>query len=347
MPVVAVHLSSENIDTAYDTASENTKPNPENHPKAEEEESKVQQMFYPMLLTMKIFGLYFPKRGTSTKNWQCTVLFVYSVIVLMCCWLNIAINIPGIKAWGSFDDIIVLGSFYVWKTYCAFNILILFLMCMRKEGWKQFFEKFKLSEDFLHNAEKCRNLKKCVYLHVVICWIVVVSNICILVYNTFTTHVADVHLFSLGQNDLQVTILKCVHCLLIVYYSAAWITTTILVGLINTLMAEFFNYFNQKLEERVKNYPSEVSLSLGVIREEHQELIANLQNANTLLSLNTGYTLIFNVVIFCGTMYGIIYRIFDLSDTAILASFTFWQIVTAIKLFVVTATCAKVKTEVR
>ena len=174
-----------------------------------------------------------------------------------------------------------------------------------------------------------------------------VSNICILVYNTFTTNVADVHLFSLGQNNLQVTILKCVHSLLIVYYSAAWITTTILVGLFNTLIADFFNHFNQKLEERVKNDPSEVSRSLGFIREEHQELIANLQNANTLLSLNTGYTLIFNVVIFCGTMYGIIYRIFDLSDTAILASFMFWQIVTAIKLFVVTATCANVKTEVR
>ena len=79
-----------------------------------------------------------------------------------------------------------------------------------------------------------------------------VSNICILVYNTFTTNVADVHLFSLGQNNLQVTILKCVHSLLIVYYSAAWITTTILVGLINTLIADFFNHFNQKLEERVK-----------------------------------------------------------------------------------------------
>ena len=62
MPVVAVLPSSENIDTTYDTASENTKPNPENHFKAEEEESKLQQMFYPMLLTMKIFGLYFPKK---------------------------------------------------------------------------------------------------------------------------------------------------------------------------------------------------------------------------------------------------------------------------------------------
>ena len=317
----------------------------ENNQDFDKEDELLYRSLRPMLITMKVFGLYFLDKTSFTKTLHCKALCGYSIVVMMLLWGNILMNIPGVGSYKTLDEAIVNGTTYTWNFYCCCNASDLFLMCIRENGWKYFFTLKGLTESF--KADGCIFFKRRICIYVTITWIAVIINVGFQVYGIFSAETLNFYIFTMGKDNLEVIVLKCVQSVASVYRTVAWTISTMLTVLISDILSTNYQCFNRNLSEGLGKRPFSLCRTLVSCRDEHQRLTDITLAADALLSDTIGITIIFDVMSFCGTMYGVIHNLYDFRNTLVTMTIIFWLAVTLIHLFVTIGTCNWVNDQVR
>ena len=315
------------------------------HQEFDKDDELIYGSLRPMLITMKVFGLYCLDKTSFTRTLHCKVLLGYSVIVLMLLWGNILINLPGVGLYKTLDDAIVNGSIYIWKLHCCCNASALFVICIRSTGWKHFFIVQGLTEKF--KTEGCKSFKTRVWIYVTITWLAMIINISFQVYGVFSSKTFNFYMLTLGKNSLQVILLKCVQSVTFVFLTAVYVIPTMLTILISDLLSLKFQSFNAALLESLGKCPFNLCKTIVSHRNEHQRLTDLTLAADTLLSGTIGMTIIFNIMMFCGTMYGVIHNLHEFTDALVTMTIILWLALALIQLFVTIGTCNSVNDQVR
>ena len=312
-----------------------------------DDENQLYRTLRPMLLTMRIFGLYYLDEPTFKNTRFSKISFGYSIFTLAILWGNLGINFPAIIAMRSLDEVVVGGSLLIWFAYCCFQGTALFFMCYRQRGWGEFFEVYQHAEDGLWNPEGHIHLKKRVNVYVIACWAAIISNIGMVSYVVFMSDVFDsLYLFTFGNDTQQTMILKGFYMFLFIWLSAAWIIPVVLSVMMNDLLATNFRCFNGRLAEGTKRCPINLCSILGRIRDMHQHLINITNAADTLFSSIAAMAIVFNVTLVCCVLYGMIYNPFNVTGWVVTLTQAFWLVCCSLSIFVNTGTCAWLHEEV-
>ena len=311
-------------------------------------ENELYRTLRPMLVTMKIFGMYYLDETTFKNSFSSKFSFGYSVFVLILLIGNLCINLPTLFTLKSLDRIILLGSLRVWFAYITCQGIAMFMMCFRVKAWRELFKIYEHAEDGFWSIEGHIHLRKQVYVYVIACWATIMVTNGGIAYALFNSEMFNtLYLVSLGGNDqMQISILKCVIFFLSFYLNAAWIVPVVMSVMMNDLLAMNFQCFNDKLAKATKNSPMNFSSALGEIREMHQKLIDITNTADTLSSPVAAMVIIFNVITSCCILYFIIYNTLNTMDLVTLIVQIIWLTCSILIIFVNTGTCAWLKEEV-
>ena len=311
-------------------------------------ENELYRTLRPMLVTMKIFGMYYLDETTFKNTFSSKISFGYSVFVLIVLIGNLFINLPSLFSLKSFDYIVVMGSLCVWFTYTTCQGIAMFMMSFRVKAWRELFKIYEHAEDGFWSIEGHIHLKKRVYAYVIACWAAIMVTNGALAYSLFNTEIFNhLYILSLGGNDqMQISILKCVIFFLSFYLHAAWIVPVVMSVVMNDLLAMNFKCFNDKLDKATKTSPMNFSIALGKIRDMHQKLIDITNTADTLFSPIAAMAIIFNAITTCCILYGIIYNTFNTMDPVMLIVQIIWLTCSILIIFINTGTCAWLNEEV-
>ena len=302
----------------------------------------------PMIVTMKIFGMYYLDETTFKNTLSSKISFGYSVFVLIVLIGNLCINLPTIFSLTSLDHTIVIGTTIVWFTYTTCQGIAMFIMCFRVKAWRELFKIYEHAEDTIWNIEGHIHLKKRVYVYVIVCWAAIISSMGSAAYLIFNSEVFNnMYMITLGGKDpVQISLLKGVYTIFSVYLNAAWIVPVILSVMMNDLLSMNFQCFNKKLLKGTKCCSVNLSSTFGNIRDMHQRLIDITTTADTVFSSLAAMAIIFNVIIVCFVLYTIIYNSYNTSDPMVLIVQIFWLATAFLIIFINTGTCAWLKEEV-
>ena len=351
MPAITVAPVSERSHASFaaEARKEKNSHTPElNDTAYKESTNELYQTLRPMFLTMKVFGVYYLDGASLGKGLLARVSFGYSVAVLIMMLGNLAMDMALVAGFRTLDDIVVRGAFRVLDIYIASHCVVMFLNCLRKNAWREFFMMYHVVQDgdWFVDDHNHRQLKKRVYVYVAICWAAILCNIGFGTYFVFWTNLSQHLIFNVSKDNVQLMIAKCFFTMILVYISAVWIIPIALLVVINDLLATIFKVFNEKLAQRVKDCPMNLCDCIGQLRDKHQDLTNLTLTADTLLAGLAGMAIVFNVMIICCFSYAMIYNPFNFSDPLITVGQVFWLVTSLLIIFMSTITCSCVNGEV-
>ena len=164
---------------------------------------------HPMLLTMKIFGMYYLDETTFKDTHLSRISLGYCMFVLITIWSYFGINILGLTTLTDLDEIIEYGLLMIWMAYCCSQETASFLMCYRQRGWRELFTKYRDVEEGLWSLEGHIYIRKRVPAYVIACWVAIISNVVFTGYTLFNFSVLDsLYVFSFANDTTQIMILK-------------------------------------------------------------------------------------------------------------------------------------------
>ena len=310
-------------------------------------ENEPYRTLYPMLLTMKMFGMYYLDETTFKNTPLSRISLGYCMFVLITIWSYFGMNILGLTAQKDLDEIIKSALFIIWIAYCSCQGTAAFLMCFLQRGWREFLTKYRDAEEGLWRLEGHIYLKKRVPVYVITCWIAIISNGGFTGYILFTSNEFDyLSIFSFGNDITQIMILKGLAIFSQIWLSAAWIIPAVVSVMINDLVATNFRCFNAILAEEAKSSPDNIQSHFHRIRDMHKRLVNQTDTVDTLFSSIAAMAIIFNVSFISCNLYVQIYVPYKMSGAPGTITQMFWLITSFLIMFVNTGTCAWLKEEV-
>ena len=308
-------------------------------------DNELYKVFHPILSILKICGLYFLDGADIRTNCICRFWFGYSTVVLMLLWGHTGLNLANFT-FTNRDEFIMRGALKMWDVYISCQASVLFVKCLRKKSWTQFFASYEDTQKGVWPIEGQRHVKSRIHLYVIVSLALVVLLMILNIFLLFWTSMFQYFLLSLASNNSQLLVFKLLYLLILTYQTAAWMIPVIISVLISDFLATSFKCFNKRLAEHSQKCPKDFCESLGQVRDMHHKLSKLTSAADELLSEMAGITIVFNVAIDCCLMYSLLHEPFSFKNPLMVISQIFWLASAVVIIFVSTGCYAWVSEKV-
>ena len=262
--------------------------------------TKLYLALKPLILTMKVFGLYFLDKTGLGGHWKTKVLLGYSLVNVVVLWGLACMHLSKLTRMKGLEDVISNGNKLIWNFYVASQGSALFIMCLRKKGWQDLFHAHERVLKGPWKSDVHIRLKKRIIVYVMFCWILLLILGGISIYTYF---------YSPAFNNSLA--FRCFMFIYHLYQIMFWVVPLTLTVVINDLLASEFNFFNKKLKSEVQKCPPYLCKSLRIIRYMYLRLADMVTSANTIVSDIMLVSITANVVTICSQLYNLIYKYED------------------------------------
>ena len=293
--------------------------------------TKLYRTLKPFILTMKVLGMYFLDKTTFNNCCKGKALLGYSLFHVLVLWGSFGWYLRYVSQMKNINGIIGYGSNLVWYFYCSCQGVIVFLLCLRKSGWQQFFYRQELAQRGIWPAITFKEFRKHVIVYVIICW-------------SFITVYGGIQMYQVFFNFDYGVVTSCFVFASRLHSTTWWTVPTILSIMINDFLATEFKLFNTRLEKEVRECPLQLCNSLGVIRNMYGRLADVANSANTLLSNIVLGSITASLIAVCCQLYLLVYD--NEADLLVRIDYGSVLLATLLTLFLIIGTCAWVKTKV-
>ena len=294
--------------------------------------TKLYLALKPLILTMKVFGMYFLDKTAFSNCLKTKVLFGYSVVNVVTLWVIFCVQLSRIAKTTNLNDIVSYGNDVVWCFSITCQGTAMFFICLKKTGWQQLFLTHKHAQKGIWKSDIYVQFKKRVIMYVLICWTVLLIHGAIVIY-----------FVSINNHNL---VSRCFMFISRVYVTAFWIVPLTLSVVINDLLCSEFRSFNSRLRSEVKKFPVQLCKSLHHIRNMYQRLADLVKSVNEMLFVFIMASITATVVNTCCILYMLIYNEEREGDIIITISHIVFLVSGLITLWLIIGGCAWVKTKV-
>ena len=290
----------------------------------------------PLILTMKFFGMYFLDKTAFGNCLKTKFLFGYSIVNATTLWVIFCMKLHTIAKMTNLNDIVYYGNDLVWLFCISCQGTAMFLMCLKKAGWQEFFLAHEHALKGIWSSDVYVPFKKRVIVYVIICWTL------FLIYGAVTGYFVSIYI-----NGSSLAFM-CFTYFYRLQGTAMWIVPLTLSVVINDLLGSEFKSFNSRLRSEVQKCPVKICKSLGKIRSLYQKLADVVKSGNEILSVFIMTSITSNVVNTCCELNVLIYDDENRERDIIITKFShvlflLWGI---INLLLVLGGCVWMKTKV-
>ena len=305
------------------------------HSSMEEEASDIKigdyelyQLLRPVFLSMKGFGLCALDKNSLSSNSSSRFYICYSVFSSLLLYSFVYLQMTDIRGFSTIDDSVFTLSYLVWVFSVIVQGMVIFWMCTIKNTWQLVFDFYECTKQGIWKFDKNTAVKRRIYVYVLVPWIFVI-------FDTFYNVYGSV----IFGKPLAIV---CVSCLCSVYFSAAWITPSVLLMSLTDIIGSHFKHFNGKIIEMSKTSPTHLYETIRSVRRLHLILDRVVEASDSVLGKIVVAAVFSKIVLMCCNVYSLVYGIhFFSNDVAV-----FWFIIEFLVLFGMMGMCARLKEEV-
>ena len=300
------------------------------HLSHENQSSKLHTLLRPILITLKVFGMYLdsPSIPSIFMGW---VHAVYSAVIFLSVWANVFWRLYILTQAKELNTVIIMAGAFFYQLHAACMFTVMLLISIRKRGWKHLFEMYELTQDCIWPVQGYVQVRKHILYYTCICWVLVSLKAGVLLYTILgSTTEAPLYLkYSLLYSGLISIPSSMIH-----FASSV---------ILNDLLATDFKLFNDRLEKESRDTSIQLSKSLSKIRRMHQSLTDVTTAVNSLFSSIIGISIVCQIAVLSCHIYVFIY--YPLNDFGSIIGNILYLLSTLV-LFIMLITCAWVKSEV-
>ena len=289
---------------------------------------ELYQLLRPVFLSMKGFGLCALDKNALSSNSSSRFYICYSVFSSLLLYSYVYLQMTDIRGFSTIDDSVLTLSYLVWFFSVIVQGMVIFWMCTIKNTWQLVFDFYECTKQGIWKFDKNTAVKRRIYVYVLVAWIFVI-------YVTFYNVYGSV----IFGKPLAIV---CVSCLCSVYFSAAWITPSVLLMSLTDIIGSHFKHFNGKIIEMSKTSPTHLYETIRSVRRLHLILDRVVEASDSVLGKIVVAAVFSKIVLMCCNVFSLVYGIHFFSNDAAV----FWFIIECLVLFGTLGMCARLKEEV-
>ncbi len=290
-----------------------------------------------LFLQLILFGVHFNNNGkgypginklnanqdycvNSKKGRSCGISRLYSSLVIVILWLNLARMMTMFAHKEEFNYILfgkLLPLSYM--IMCTLQALIMHVACCKQQnGWNGFFQKWQQLQTF-HKGTSAEYLRRHVVSMVIAGWLVNIANVAFTGYGMYNNELFDVTLTPLKNVTGHVIHLyRAIYLVIHWYMGSAWSFSMVAQFLICLVLHKEFVFINTSFRDTVNNSPNEdaahQNIPLEEFRKWHQNVCHLVDKADDIFSLQCATIFSTSIVNTLLILYMIIYYDAVLSD---------------------------------
>ncbi|XP_052798264.1 uncharacterized protein LOC128230217 isoform X2 [Mya arenaria] len=217
-------------------------------------QTAIYRQLRPLLMCMKLFGLYFFRSRKENGKFYTEGTFVYCLFVNVLAVLNVVRSFTVFRIKDEFDNVLFQKLlFAIWSTECAFKTSLLLWNCYKNNGLPKFFRQW---------ATVCNNAnisKVCLYMmmkYIVLSFLFIFVNsvvfTLILVYVPVLRHIYLEVIWRNAADYENVVCFQAMLSFLSVLNSSASIFPASLFVVLSFAVGKRFKKFSCKLEKAIE-----------------------------------------------------------------------------------------------
>ena len=296
----------------------------------------------PMLLTMKVFGMYPLQETSAGKGLGSRVLWLYSGMMLALIWGFTFVCISSLQFPDSYDRLMYKLILVCFHMYASCQGIVVFLMCVRQKGWRELFKVYQYVQEGVWPTNGYSHVHKRIYVYVGMSWSFILSSVGFVIYNSFWEDIF-IDFYPFYDSKTYNLALRCFVAIGYIIMNIYWVIPVVLSLILNDLVATDFRLFNKRLHLEQREQPLGLYTKIGEIRKIHGKLTNVTASVDTMVSGLVGLCVIFNLLISCCSVYTLINNSHSLMFTI---SYIFWATCNLLIIFALTGSCALVNAEV-
>ena len=311
--------------------------------------SPFYEAFAPLLSSLKLWGLYYCKTKRSDING-----ILYSLSRLYCWVTTIIAWVMALRAFVSLrlmkqiDPVtlfnLCIGVFFI---LTAMNATTFLKASYDSRSLRKFFLGFVKLEKYGGPFLSPKNAKQITSTATKVCWLGIMTNICITSVLTFKFTVFDILAADpfLETGSVGQLIVKSVFICCCAYLTAMWIFPSAIDFSIAFLLYKEFRLFRKSFKAKMDDHDKFLG-SMENERCRYLQMCRIIEAADDALALHHGASFSCNIVTMCLLLYSIIYYSSIFDDLILSISYAFWLCSSVVDMVVVCTCGILIKTSV-
>ena len=288
-------------------------------------EKVFMDLMRPLLISMKIVGLYHERCSLAKGKFRVTPTQVYAIIVIILIAYSASHNLNSLD----FRDGFSVDTFYQvivisWNLFCFANAISCY-MAFHKSNQ---FVGFVIAWGRLHQKGFCSDtkpLKLYVIALTVLTWITVILHLLCLTYATVFSHTLD---FLYSSDMLQDQYAGLYKVILLwattIFPTCAWVFPLTMSIVLCIVAYREMSLTNACLEKEIKS--GKITTAIECFRQRHLSVCRLIARADETLSFYHAMNFAVSLIICCLVLYNLTSFSATSSDGFTLAIYVFWAV---------------------
>ena len=289
-------------------------------------EGQLYDALKPLLICMKIMGLYYEKPKNLNDKYsgiQFHISKIYSTTIVLILGLNCLRLLTMFDASEGFKPVTFSkATIIAWTLTCFCGAISCHRAGTMVNGLPEFFRQWSV----LHEGVCMISLKKirrCVILYTVLCFLFAIKCTAFTIYGFFYTEYFNAFLSPMPLDNPYIDVFKYFACAIQFLFCCAWSFSAALDYVICRVVYREFIFVNKLLSDQV-NGRLQCKASFEQCRQVHQGVCRLVELADEVFSFYHAAIFVLNIVTCCLILYNMLWDPMVADDVVVCLTHVFW-----------------------